>query len=183
MAGDLERFLQQAAERLAEKVNEANGNPAGGKRGRQQPEPPRTASRQPARNVRRAERAVLEPEILEPDIVDAEILDRALLGPDPLSSLDTRHLDPASAHRPELTNYIGQSDERMTDHVKHVTEHKVGRLKQASTALDSNLESDQRASTASKQPGGAEQLMNMLRQSDSLRAAFIASEIFKRPFS
>ena len=82
MAGDLERFLQQAAERLAEKVNKPQG-----KRQPPKPKPP---------SVRAAERSRLNPDAVDAEILEAEIIpphpseNRRELGPDPLSNIDTR---------------------------------------------------------------------------------------------
>ncbi|MFN3191229.1 MAG: hypothetical protein ACE361_11945 [Aureliella sp.] len=179
MAGDLEKFLQQAAERLAEKVNEAAGGPRPAPQKQQPPRQP-TPPRQPPRNVRRAERAPVEPDIIEPEIVDADLVDQALSGSDPLSTIDTRHLDPAVSHRPQLGGRINQADERMSAHVKHVTDHDVVGLRTASTAVDSNLESDKRTGIERKSVA-QNPLIEMLRNPDSLRAAFIAGEIFRRP--
>ncbi|MEM7559896.1 MAG: hypothetical protein AAF394_12320, partial [Planctomycetota bacterium] len=91
MAKDLEKFLQQAADRLAEKANRGQNAPPP-KRSTQQ-----SSQARPPRNVRRAERAPIEPEIVEAEVIDVD-----LAGPDPISDIDTRHLDPAVSHRPEL---------------------------------------------------------------------------------
>jgi hypothetical protein len=168
MAGDLERFLQEAAERLAQKVNQA--------------QKPKQAARPPQRpvqppSVRRAERA---PPRLDPEIVDAEIIEpygtanRRELGPDPLSNIDTR---------PELAQVISNADEKMSGHLHDVFDHDVMALKQASSALTHNSggETDKKIDLQQRQRS-VSPLVDMLRQPKTLRAAFIASEIFKPKF-
>lgn len=164
MPNDLEKFLQQAAERLAEKVNQGQRPKRGS---------PASPAQRPPRNVRQAERAPLQPEILDAEIVDAD-----LLGPDPLSDLDTRHLSTPSANRPKLARQIGMADERMADHVKHVTDHDLVHLRDASSALSASGGE----TSVEKRDMDVSPLIKMLRQPDSLRAAFIVGEIFKRPY-
>lgn len=162
MAKDLEKFLQQAADRLAEKVNKGQNAPPP-KRSTQQP----TRAR-PPKNVRRAERAPIEPEIIEAEVIDVD-----LAGPDPISDIDTRHLDPAVSHRPELAQRISQADERMASHVEHVTDHEIVNIRKASDALDGK----EPAKQAVVNP-----IAEMLRSPNSIKQAFIASQIFQRKF-
>ncbi len=163
---DLEKFLQQAAERLAQKLNEG-----------QKPSPPRPpVTQRPApRAVRSAER---RPPPLEAEIIEAEVIepdrfsDRRELGPNPLSNIDTR---------PELAQRISQTDERMLGHLHDVFDHEVTQLRQASSALNQGGpkgETD-RSIDLQKRSMDVSPLVKMLRQPDTLRAAFLASEIFK----
>ena len=164
MASDLEKFLQQAAERLAEKVKQG-----------QQPSQ-RPVARQPSRGVRETERAPVEH--LDPEIVDAVVLQpQRGLDVNPLSQLDTRRLE--TIVRKELAQSISQADERMASHVKHVTAGDVMHLRQASGALQgSNTIS---GSTDVKRRGRrVSPMVTMLRNPETLRAAFIASLIFNR---
>ena len=166
MAGDLEKFLQQAAERLAEKVQQGQQQPA-----RQRP------PRQAPRNVRQLERATVER--VEPEIVDAVILEpRNVEDNNPLSQLDTRHLKTIA--RPSLAQEISLADERMSSHVQHVTAGGVMKLKQASDTLQgSNVISGE---TEVKRRGRrVSPMIQMLRNPSTLRAAFIASQLFNRP--
>ena len=111
MANDLEKFLQQAAERLAQKA----GN--------------RAAPTRPSDSLPSAARQ--QPPVAE--IVTAEVVNtRPQLGnlresgPDPLSTIDTR---------PALAQNISQTDERMLDHVHQVFDHQISHLKAASSSL------------------------------------------------
>ncbi|MEC8554410.1 MAG: hypothetical protein VXZ82_05300 [Planctomycetota bacterium] len=162
MAKDLEKFLQQAAERLAEKVKKGLNTPPP-KRNTQQPSQAR-----PPKNVRRAERAPIEAEVIEAELIDAD-----LAGPDPISDIDTRHLDPAVSHRPELAQRISQADERMSSHIHDVMDHEIVKIRKASNALDGKA-------PAKKAMGNA--IVEMLRSPNSIQQAFIASQIFQRKF-
>ncbi len=163
MAGDLERFLQEAAERLAQKVNQ----------GQPQKKPVRP---QP---IRQAERARIDPDILDAEIIEADADPVPTLvprekGPDPLSSLDTR---------PPLAQSIDQADERMTAHIHGALDHRVVNLRASSPALQrGGSMDDKRGSQVERRQRMVSPLMNMLRQPETLKAAFIASEIFKRKF-
>lgn len=164
MPSDLERFLQQAAERLAEKVNQAQGA--------KRPPAPR-----PPRSVRQAERQRLDPDIVDAEILDEEIVppkvarvsNRRELGPDPLSNIDTR---------PGLAQKISQADERMQEHVQDQLDHDIVQLRDASQALTRNNTSTE-AQSSSRTPK-PHAIIGLLRNPDTLKAAFIASEIFKR---
>lgn len=164
---ELEKFLQQAAERLAEKLNDGPQR----KSGKAATQRPRQSS------VRSAER---RPPPLEAEVIDAEIVPpsreqlRREAGPDRLSEIDTRR---------GLAEHISQADERMAAHVKDVFQHAVATVGQQPVAA-SRLPADQAqqvllSGTTKRLLPGA-QLMAMLRQRGSLRTAFIASEIFKR---
>ena len=163
MAGDLERFLQQAAERLAQKVN--------------QDAPVRQAKRPPPQSVRQAERRRLEP-----DVIDAVVLEEQReSGSDPLSTIDTRHLRISTEDRPSLAQEIGLADEKMAGHVQHVIEGDLVQLRDASQAL-SGASADSGATKVSRRQKEVSPFVEMLRSPQNLRAAFLASEIFKRKF-
>ncbi len=184
MSNDLEKFLQQAAERLAQK--------AGGAKQKKQP---RSNSNKPsaggsssnrgaAQNKRGSSTGRSQPQSSQFDepILDAEVIDtsRSRLGslresgPDPLSSIDTR---------PPLAQTISKSDERMLEHVQGVFDHNVGQLKPPSSSLASQQASSTVGPPASQNVNANPKatLIDMLRRPDSLRSAFIMSEIFKRP--
>lgn len=165
MAGDLEKFLQQAAERLAQKVNQAQNPP------RRPSSPPPTT---PPPRVRSAERA---PPRFEPEIVEAEIIDslanRRELGPDPLSNIDTRA---------PLAREISLADEKMSDHLHEVFDHEVMHLKKASAGFSQSKSETDKSINLERREHSVSPLVDMLRQPATLRAAFIAGEIFKRKF-
>ncbi|MCR9296049.1 MAG: hypothetical protein NXI32_25315 [bacterium] len=166
MPGDLERFLQQAAERLAEKVRQSEQASAA--------PPPR---RDAPKNIRQAERAGLED--LEPTAVDAVIVEpKSAQDTNPLSQLDTRHLE--RKVRPELAVEISLADEKMASHVQHVTSGDVVHLRDASSALQADRSLDGRTQVRRRNLQ-VSPLVEMLRKPESLRAAFIASQIFDRP--
>jgi hypothetical protein len=97
------------------------------------------------------------------------------MGPNPLSNIDTR---------PGLAQQISQTDERMQGHLQQVFGHEVSQLHAASKtlnpsavrgAIENNTDLQRRIMDVSP-------LVKMLRQPDTLRAAFLASELFRRKF-
>ncbi len=166
---DLEKFLQQAAERLAQKLNEGQ---------KPRPAKPPVAQRQAPPSVRSAER---QPPRREPDIIEAELVEadryssRRELGPNPLSNIDTL---------PELAQEISQTDERMSGHLHDVFDHNVAQLKQSKRAANSTSPQGDinKAIDLQRRNLDVSPLVKSLRQPETLRAAFLASEIFKRKF-
>lgn len=178
MASDLEKFLQQAAERLAKKVREAQQPPQPNRPAQQ---PPRQREPQPPRSIRAAERQSRSPDVepLEADIVDAEVIDVPARAQRQQRSPKGSSLE----SRPGLAQEISLSDERMAGHVRDVFDHEVTKLRKASTALDANIKGEtEKSIDLQRRQLDVSPLVSMLRQPASLRAAFIASEIFKRKF-
>jgi hypothetical protein len=187
MSSDLEKFLQQAAERLAQKANASGGRgqaggrgPGGGQQPKRRPAgstlPPGGPRRQePTSQAGGGQRPAPTAEIIEAEVIDGDEARRRALreaGSDPLSTLDTR---------PALAQTISQADERMGSHLQQVFNHELTQLRAPSADLASGIaaRSDATAGVPAKaQP--ANPIVAMLRNPDSLRAAFIASEIFKR---
>ncbi|MCC7338105.1 MAG: hypothetical protein IT422_23690 [Pirellulaceae bacterium] len=169
MPSDLEKFLQQAAERLAQKVNEAQRPPP-----KKPPIAPRAAqSQRPPKSIRSSER---RPMAIEDEIVEAEVIEtsRREDGPNPLSSIDTR---------PGLAQAISQTDERMAGHMHDVFDHDVSKLRKPSAALKSSVKGEtEKSIDLHRREQQVSPFIQMLRQPDSLKAAFIASEVFKRKF-
>lgn len=166
MPTDLEKFLQQAAERLAQKT--AGRPQTGGTRPSPAPtsSPRSRAASPPGRPAPKAE--VIAAEIID----DASLRSRTLrqAGPDPLSTIDTR---------PALAQSIGMADERMGDHVHQVFDHELTNLRSASASLgasQSNVATEVVSRLRDKSP-----LVETLRNPETLRAAFIVGEIFRRP--
>lgn len=166
MANDLERFLQQAAERLAEKMNQGRGS------AQQPPE----VERRPVRERERTSRH-LEAQVFDEDIIDAELLEqpnRRELGPNPLSNLDTR---------PGLAQEIGMADERMAEHLRDVFDQKAARRTGGPRTMERGPGETEKKSELQRRDLDVSPLVAMLRQPESLRAAFIAGEIFRRKFN
>ncbi len=167
MSNDLEKFLQQAAERLKEKI--------------QQSQPPQRSQQTPP-PIRPSQRLS---QSSEPRVIEATVVPQRQLGDDPLSSIDTR---PSVAHemRNHLAEGISQSDERAAGRVHQVFDHNVSTLPNASNALQSNApkSANQTNSAVEVNRRGrmASPFLRMLRKPDTLRAAFIAGEIFRRKF-
>lgn len=158
MSGDLERFLQQAAERLKQKLDQAN-QPA------QPPKPP-----PPVRQAERA-RPVLQAEPAD-EVLEAQVIELPRsAGANPLSNLDTR---------PALAQQIGLADERMAGHLQEVFDHPVSKIKQASAALEDSSVAIAGSSEVRVRAKQSSPMVEMLRNPQTLRAAFIASEIFAR---
>jgi hypothetical protein len=168
MADDLERFLQQAAQKLKEKVQQGQAPQQPAQRQRPPQLPP---------SVRKAERRP-RPTPAGGEIIEAQVIsDDRSKGPNPLSNIDTR--------RP-LAQTIDQADERMSGHLHDVFDHAVSSMTSASSALHSNVGHSANQTTDAVEVDRREQIsspfLRMLRQPDTLRAAFIASEIFQRKF-
>jgi hypothetical protein len=162
---DLEKFLRQAAERLKERLEEQQAG--------QQRQPRR---QKPIRQVERA-----APQI-EEEILEAEISQ-------PAQPPRVREKPPQKTQRIQRNKKdVASADQRMTERVNQVFDHAVGQLSQrpksslpqptgfgsaGQTGLSSEV--DRREVLTSP-------LIQMLRHSDSLKAAFIVGEIFKRKF-
>ena len=117
---------------------------------------------------------------IEDEIVDAEIIETSPVasrredGPNSLSSIDTR---------PGLAQKISQTDERMAGHMHDVFDHDVSQLRKASPALTSSVKGEtEKSIDLHRREQQVSPLIQMLLRSESLTAAFIASEIFKRKF-
>ena len=162
MAGELERFLQQAAERLAERVKQGQ-------------KPPRPVAKQLP--VRQAERTRFAPDIVDAEIVEttnSEDLNRRELGPNPLSNLDTL---------PPLAQTISLADEKMASRVHEDLDHNLVQLRQASSALGpARSPGTSVSSIVQRRTVAVSPLVEMLRDPKTIRAAFVASEIFHRKF-
>lgn len=165
MSNDLERFLQQAAERLAQKAN-PNARP-----NRVAPTPsnpprqPPVGSRPPIA------------EVIEAEVLDDEARKRALRlqGPDPLSSIDTR---------PQLGQSIREGEERMGSHVHQIFDHELTHLRAASPSLaqSGQVKQTNQSTEVSTRKKAAHPLIATLNDPDTLRTAFILGEIFRRKF-
>lgn len=197
---DLEKFLQQAAQRMKERQQAAQqpARPATSQQqssqqsSQQQPpqaqrppqpqRPPQTQQQPSARpatkpQFRNDERraAGQQGEILEAQLVDHTLRE---LGPNRLSNLDTRAA-------PGTTD-VSMSDERLTEHLQQTFDHTVGKLpKGANQAPVSTVvanEQTNRKIEVETQRQDVHWVSELLQHSESLRSAFIASEIFKRRF-
>ncbi len=177
MANDLERFLQQAAERLAKKVNESKrGAPRQPGSSGQKNNPPRSTPSRPApTSMGRSEPEIIEAVVLPPTNQREPV--RREQGPDPLSTIDTR---------PQLAQEIDQADERMSDRLHDVFDHQISKLPQASTALS---DTSRRRQDATSQTTEVQQravvvhpIVALLRRPEAIKNAFVISEIFNRRF-
>lgn len=175
MPSDLEKFLQQAAERLKDKIQQSQPPQRPQQPPRSQQTPPPVRSRQ----------RLSQSDGSNPEVIEATVVSPRQLGDDPLSSIDTR---PSVGHemRNHLAENISHTDERVSGRVHQLFDHKVSTLPVASNALQSTnsktpdqtnlaVEVDRRTRMSSP-------FLRMLRKPDTLRAAFLASEIFRRKF-
>ncbi|GIX00407.1 MAG: hypothetical protein KatS3mg111_3739 [Pirellulaceae bacterium] len=167
MAGDLEQFLREAAKRLAEQVNSP-----------ERPPQPR-ADNQSVRQRERGHPAGSDPIPEDEPILAAEVVDdwqdpRA--GPDPLSTLDTR---------PTRISQVDLADERMEEHLREALDHSPSRRPDSSHPLDRNSAAADQPSDSSQVQHRRKQVspfIDMFRDPQSLKAAFVAGEIFRRKF-
>ncbi|QDV24097.1 hypothetical protein [Aureliella helgolandensis] len=181
MAGELERFLEQAARRLAEKIEQSQN-------------PGRPAPRPRPQPTRQQERQRLDPDIVDAEIVEAKVVSSnpRELGPDRLSKLDTRK---------KADSDVDQADERMSSHLHDVFDQDdVMHLQKDAHALkpESNTRSSRSSVKHETSPGevrstqgnnsvqrrnrSVSPMIEILRQPETLRAAFIAGEIFRPKF-
>jgi hypothetical protein len=88
--------------------------------------------------------------------------------------------------RNHLAERISHTDERVSGRVQQVFDHNVSTLPNASNALQPNASksADQTNAAVEVNRRGrmSSPFLRMLRKPDTLRAAFIAGEIFRRKF-
>ncbi|MEX2174396.1 MAG: hypothetical protein WD872_08540, partial [Pirellulaceae bacterium] len=122
-----------------------------------------------------AEVVLLEPaEPLHAQVVDAE-----LAGLD--SQYVARHLraaDQVSVHAQHLGDEVDLADDKLEARLQRVFDHKVGVLKRST--MEDGAASPSQAALDAPLPGAAS-IALMLTDPQSLRNAFIMSEILKRP--
>lgn len=166
MPNDLEKFLTQAAERLAEKLQ-----------GRQPERQPPRRPQQP-QSVRHTERQMqhYEPEIADEDVLDAELIpmsqDERSHGPSRLSQIGRSEA---------MANDASHADERMTERL----ERAFGpRTKSSSEELTGSYrsvyDSESDVSSVTVHQRDRSPLVAMFGSPGTLKAAFIAGEIFRR---
>jgi hypothetical protein len=183
---DLEKFLQQAAERMKERQQAAK-QPQPQRQNQkqnQQQQQPRTSqpqskktqsapptSRQPQR---KSDQSAYEQEVLEAQVVE----ESREQGSNRLSTLDTR-AKPGTAS-------VSMADERMAEHLHQVFDHSVGSFGNPITQPPvSNVvanEQTNRKIEVETQLQDIHWVTKLLQDPESLRSAFIASEIFQRRF-
>jgi hypothetical protein len=158
---NLEDFLRQAAERRKQRER-------GGDRPAQQGRPPQSPPL-----ILEAE-IVQEPEIIEPEIV-SEVANRQL-----------KSFKPKLEQKPRLTTEVDQADEKIEEHLNNVFDHQVGSLVKPKKQKGKGKakQEDLTATAEPIQPSTSNQLpddvLAMLRNPKSIRAALITSEIFTR---
>lgn len=174
MSNDLEKFLQQAAERLAQKLKQSGQKPSSVS---PQPAGSPMARSGSSPTVKAGSAARRAPPVVE--IVEAEVLDEPTkrlqreAGSDPLSTIDTR---------PGLAQSIDQSDERLDSHLHQVFDHDLTHLRKASSALAPTASTTNRATEVVTRQTAISPLLATLRNPETLRAAFIVGEIFHKKF-
>lgn len=187
---DLEDFLRQAAERRKQRQQGQPGSQS------IPTQPVRSAER--ARQAPRPESEVFESELVEPDIVEPEIIEPEIIEPNvikvrPAAASDARRnladtTLPPMPKSSRLSREIDQADEKMASHVKSALDHdlvKVGKQKKSKSRLAKKSDSMANQEThvdRSHKVVLTNEILSMLRQPQSLKTAFIASEIFKRKF-
>ncbi len=165
---DLEDFLRQAAERR--RMKQA-GQGSSKQRGPANPPKPRPPVIEPPKN-----------DWSEPILLEAEVIE-------PIASGIYADSLPSNIPSPQhLAKGIEQADEKMLGHVKDVFEHRVGKLgskpkrpKPAKPKRES-MSNEETAVIRSPENTVGKDLMQLLSNPKSIRAAFIASEIFGRRF-
>lgn len=180
---DLEKFLQQAAERMKERMREQQGGKkqAGKKQGGKQ-----QGGQQPLQrpvSVRQSERAA--PRAEEPEILEAEIVEPSL----PKSRQQrSEQIGNIRQRKPPVTENVELADERMAERMHQVFDHNLGQLSQNKMTAVNNaspaasLGLTNQSSEVDRREQATSPLIEVLRQPENLKAAFIVGEIFKRKF-
>jgi hypothetical protein len=172
---DLEKFLQQAAQRMKERQQAAGQQPRPMSPPQAQQSTPAKPSARPPMRKEERQTAAYQDEVVEAEVVDLTPRDQ---GPNRLSNLDTRA-------KPGTAN-VSMADERMTNRLQQVFDHNVGHLPktagqvQVSTVVAN--EQTNRKIEVETQRQDIHWVTKLLQDPESLRSAFIASEIFKRKF-
>ena len=173
---DLEKFLQQAAQRMKERQQQAaqpaRPQPARPQQSQPSTQPPKPANRPP---LRPEKQNLPVAEIVEAEIVDSTPREQ---GSNRLSNLDTRA-------KPGTAN-VSMADERMAERMHEVFDHTVGHLpKTVGQATVSTVVANQQTNRkieVETQQQDIHWVTKLLQDPESLRSAFIASEIFQRRF-
>ncbi len=169
---DLEKFLQQAAERMKQRMQQQGAAPSP-----QQPQkPPKQKQQQPPR----AQKPIQGKKSRKADPEQEDADHHTTVG---------GHI---SGRGPVVSRNVDQADERMSAHLHDTFDHKLGTLGQKPIGSVNDAGSNanlQKAKSATMAETHVETrditrnpIFDMLTNSDSIQAAFIASEIFKRKF-
>jgi hypothetical protein len=177
---DLERFLQQAAERMKQRLEQQQ---------QQAEQQKRPAPAPVQRSVRQVERAARRAEPGDDELVEAEIVDH------PHSSPGHTQFGTVAARKPPVTAGVDMADERMAERLHQVFDHSIGKIRQPSVQPTVSTPARRSQANQTNQTNQTNQrsevqrrvesvspLISMLSNGDSLRAAFIISEIFQRRF-
>lgn len=172
---DLERFLQQAAERMKQRMEgQAQASQA------PQQTRPKAKGKPPKQvPVRQAERANA-PHVEVEELLEAEIVDQ------PQVQSSGEKFGNVANRKPPVTSAVDRADERMAERLQQKFDHSVGQIQQKSTSRPSfsepRAEQTNQAQEVQRRQESVSPLISMLRNPDSLKAAFIVSEIFRRKF-
>lgn len=173
---DLERFLQQAAERMKQRME----GQAQASQAPQQTRPKAKVKPPKQVPVRQAERANA-PHVEAEELLEAEIVDQ----PQVQSSSGEKFGNVAN-RKPPVTSAVDRADERMAERLQQKFDHSVGQIQQKSSSRpsfsESRAEQTNQAQEVQRRQESVSPLISMLRNPDSLKAAFIVSEIFRRKF-
>lgn len=171
MSGNLEDFLRQAAQRRQQR---------GGVQDTQAQRPP----------VRKAERTrqVVEAEVVEP-IDNGESVSRRVTAPGPMSK---PHVVPTLTPHSTPSQQIDTADERMAKHVQDFLVHPVSQFSNESVSNKDAIAAEivpvapvsqiTSQTEAQFRPAHLHPMVAMIRSPDTLKAAFIISELFARKF-
>lgn len=179
MADNLEDFLRQAAQRRQQR--------AAGQKPQNQPPQQRPPQRPPVRQVERS-RQVVEAEII--DLEDeGESVSRRVVAASPVAQ---PHVNPTVGQNFSPSREIDSADERMARHVQDFLVHPVSNLSNEAVSNKDAIApeivpiapvSEITSSTnAQVRQQFKHPLVAMLRRPETVRAAFVASEIFKTKF-
>ncbi|MFO0922306.1 MAG: hypothetical protein U0905_07445 [Pirellulales bacterium] len=123
---------------------------------------------------------IIDAEIIEPEVIEAEILSD--------TNISKRSFETHIPKNDRLAREVEQADDKMVSHVKQVFEHNVGHLKgggkKEKKGGPKRIQPETPSEPKSQNTVPVEQsdLLQMLANPQTVRLAFIASEIFKTKF-
>ncbi len=181
---DLEDFLRKAAERRMQRQQ------GGGASRPVAPSPnPQSNQPPPLRQDLAPYEEILEPEILEPEIIEPVVIAKPVRpAPPPQQRISDTPTTASTRNRPSnVSAGVDQADEKMASHVKSSLDHQIGKIDKRKKPGKLAKKSESVTNEITMVNRGqanivGEDLLSMLRQPQTLKTAFIASEIFKRKF-
>lgn len=178
MNNEVEEFLRRAAQRRAQVEAQLRAQAEARSRGAAQPPPQRN---EPPKRLTPATQSVSQ----QQGAVQAEIVELAGSGDRVAASVaeHMRHSQDIAAHVELLGDRVEVADDEMDAHLHQVFDHSVGRLRKTTEGTPSaeKSASPSEAAVVIRDASPAHGIAELLRSLQSVRNAFILSEVLNRP--